>query len=270
VNKLRDTCYMCDHFAVSKEHVPPRCLFPNVKDIGSNKFRKELITVPSCDIHNAKKSMDDEILMISLAGMLGNNNIGHHIAEGKASRAIKRHSKKILNKVFLNRKTHRIDLENNNYLSFIIGTPDADLLIRSFEHIAYGIHYHHFGIRFKGTLKILMGFLYFGNESQETFKNYLKHGYANEFNKLPKHGMNQEVFYYQVTPPDKNKIFSFKLYFYQGVDVYVALAPDNSIEPFDLGIALINKGVETHLTIDNDKYVFNKTSEIKKDTNKCN
>ena len=57
------TCYMCTSAATSVEHVPPRCLFPEQKDLPIGvDLRKQLITVPSCDIHNSRKSKDDEYL----------------------------------------------------------------------------------------------------------------------------------------------------------------------------------------------------------------
>lgn len=56
---LNGTCYMCDLSATSVEHVPPKCMFPEFKDAKVD-LRRKLITVPSCDDHNAKKSRDDE------------------------------------------------------------------------------------------------------------------------------------------------------------------------------------------------------------------
>ena len=48
-----ETCYYCGKPATSREHAPPRSFFPD-----SSKLN--LITVPSCDIHNGRKSKDDE------------------------------------------------------------------------------------------------------------------------------------------------------------------------------------------------------------------
>ena len=53
---------MCDRNAVSSEHVPPKNLFPEQKDVGKD-YRQYLITVPSCEIHNNHKSKDDEFLI---------------------------------------------------------------------------------------------------------------------------------------------------------------------------------------------------------------
>src|SRR5690606_38612967 len=98
----QEQCYMCDEVATSVEHVPPKCLFPEIKDSGVD-LRVNLITVPSCEEHNCKKSHDDEFLMVSIAGMLGNNSIGYQHYNGKIQRALRRTSYKLLEKVFLNR-----------------------------------------------------------------------------------------------------------------------------------------------------------------------
>ncbi len=45
------------------------------------------LTVPSCEKHNNFKSDDDEFLMVSLAGILGNNSIGYIHSRGKVKRA---------------------------------------------------------------------------------------------------------------------------------------------------------------------------------------
>lgn len=64
--KNQEICYWCGWVATSSEHVPPKCLFPESKDVKGiydRSFRNNLITVPSCDKHNMKKSHDDEYLM---------------------------------------------------------------------------------------------------------------------------------------------------------------------------------------------------------------
>ena len=60
-----NTCYMCEAVATTDEHAPPRCLFPETKDLidKSLDLRKELITVPACKEHNTAKSTDDEYLL---------------------------------------------------------------------------------------------------------------------------------------------------------------------------------------------------------------
>lgn len=59
------TCYICESRETSREHAPPLCIFPGESILGRN-LRKNLITVPSCDLHNSKKSKDDEFFRATL------------------------------------------------------------------------------------------------------------------------------------------------------------------------------------------------------------
>jgi hypothetical protein len=82
-----ETCYMCEKPAVSKEHCPPKCVFPEQKDTNGKDYRKGLITVPSCDEHNCAKSKDDEYLMMVLTAYFDNNQAAQAQIKSKIARA---------------------------------------------------------------------------------------------------------------------------------------------------------------------------------------
>ena len=46
-------CYACGKPATGREHVPPQCFFPD-------DLRENLLTVPSCEVHNNRNSKDVE------------------------------------------------------------------------------------------------------------------------------------------------------------------------------------------------------------------
>ena len=79
------SCYYknCKNEITSSEHIPPKCLFPK-------GYRKELITVPSCDEHNTQKSNKDEYFRNILTLHVENNILGGEIAENKTFRSISR------------------------------------------------------------------------------------------------------------------------------------------------------------------------------------
>lgn len=82
---------MCESNATSVEHAPPKCLFPDQKDTPNNvDYRKNLITVPSCDIHNTVKSSDDEYLFHVLSASYTSSNIGLQQFITKGKRAFER------------------------------------------------------------------------------------------------------------------------------------------------------------------------------------
>ena len=248
---------MCERPATSREHVPPKCIFPELKDSGGENMRKDLITVPSCDLHNSEKSRDDEFLMVSLAGIIGNNSIGYRHKFTKVNRAIKNTAGRLLKAVFLKRKHFVVKLEDNAFIELIWGTPDCERLQECFGQIARGLFRHHFEARFQGNLRVYLGYVDPVEKEAATFKRFLTHKFAIEFRGKQRHGANQDVFYYQFSDPDRWGIFSLKMCFYGGADVYVALVPDGCVVPANLGIMLMNRGVKSLFELEGQVYEFN-------------
>src|ERR1017187_6554622 len=153
-------CYMCAARATSREHVPPRNLFPEASESGGVDYRLNLVTVPSCDAHNSAKSKDDEFLMVSLAGIVGSNSIGYMHRLGKVDRAVLASANRLLDQVLLEKEEiHRVEVAENRFIDLVWGTPDIDRLYRCFEHMAYALHRHHFKKNFSGSVKVLPGYL---------------------------------------------------------------------------------------------------------------
>lgn len=251
----KQTCYMCEKDSTTVEHVPPKCLFPELKDSG-RQLRSNLITVPSCDEHNGQKSKEDEFLMVSLAGIIGNNSIGYEHYHGKIQRALKRTAFKLLEEVFLKKKLVKLG-DENSYLEILWGTPDHNRLINCFRHIAYGIHFHHYGHKFVGEVKPYLAFVYPNEKNPKTFKSFLKEKVRLELDGKPTHGENQEVFYYQFTDTDQFGLFLCRLKFYQNIDVYISFLPSGYSKPYDIGMELMNSGIKTIFTLGEKKFEFN-------------
>ena len=232
-------------------------MFPENKDNNGQWHRQNLITVPSCDRHNLLKSKDDEFLMVSTAGIIGNNSIGYQHKFGKVDRAIRRSSNRLLEKVFLKKQHYIIKTNGNQFFEIIWGTPDYDRLISCYEHISYGIFYHHFRRRFVGEVKILPGYLHKESENARVFNQFMRDKTDLELRGKEKFGANQDVFYFQFTDKDEFGIFLLKICFYGGIDIYVSFVPDGVQVPFNLGIKLIEGGIRTIITLDDKEYVFN-------------
>jgi len=255
-------CYMCDNDAVSVEHVPPLCLFPEMKDTGEINFRKNLITVPSCDLHNSKKSDDDEFLMLSLSGLMKNNPVGQFHQLIKGNRAIKRKNKKFIEKQILrNHRLQKIKTPDNNFRMISVGNPNFERLSDSFRHIAYGMYFHEFKKRFEGKIDMLFEFLEYTDDNIQTLKTFLKKRFLVE-NKLNKEiqGDNPAVFYYQFHEPDEFGLIALKMVFYGTAEVYLSFASTDSKEPFDLTWKFIESGINTTLNLGDENFIFNKYS----------
>ena len=252
------SCYICDAPGSTSEHVPPRAIFPEEKDIPGKSYRVNLITVPSCPVHNTGKSDDDQFLLVSLAGIIGNNSIGYRQHTTKVNRAIRRTSNRLLESVFVaNRRLARVDISDNRFLDVIVGTPDADRLSQCFDRIVRGLYYHHFGFKLVGETKSVLGFLFHQSVNAKNFLKFIKRRVELELVDEPKHGSNPEVFFYQITQPDQFGAFLFHLCFYESVNIYVSVVLDGKPRPYHLGIDLMNRGIRTVLTLGDESYEIN-------------
>jgi hypothetical protein len=218
---------MCEKPSCSREHVPPRNLFPESKDIGGENYRVNLITVPSCEIHNMTKSLDDEFLMVSLAGIIGSNSIGYRHRFGKVDRTIRRSSSRLLEKVVRKKKTFVIETSRNEFIEVIWGTPDVERLNKCFEHIARGLYFHHFKTRFQGHVRVQLGYLTHDDASSRNFSQFIKRKVELDLEGKQGFGENPEIFFYQVTDKDEFGLFLFRLCFYGGLNIYMDLAHCN-------------------------------------------
>lgn len=248
---------MCSCHATSSEHVPPKCIFPEERDIGVD-YRKDLMTVPSCDFHNTKKSKDDEFLMVSLAGIFGNNSVGYQHKFGKVDRALRRRSSSLLSAVFKKREHYKVKGKNSFY-EVIWGTPDHDRLNRCFTNIAHGVHYHHFSRRFHGETKVMLGYLHSSDQDNNNFVKFVKHRAEIDLRDIPENGKNKDVFFYQFTEEDEFGLYLLHLRFYGGIDVYISFQPDGKEKPSHLGFELMNKGIETTFVLEGKEYTVNKS-----------
>ena len=250
-----ETCYACQKEATSVEHVPPKCIFPELKDFPHKELRKNLITVPSCDEHNSAKSKDDEFLMISLAGMLGNNSIGYAHSITKVDRALRRSSYKLLERVFIsNRKKLVLDLGDNKFIHAIAGTPDLERLNNCVDHIVRGLYRHHFRKNFSGHSKTLLSFLVVEEESRSNLQQFLLARARKDTAGLPRFGENQQVFFYQTVEPDEFGIMLMNLCFFENIEIFCALIPEQASVPNHLGFELMKRGMPVTFTLDGQEY----------------
>lgn len=224
-NKIlkKETCYMCDELATTKEHVPPKCLFPEAKDIQdkTKNYRIELITVPSCPKHNNDKSNDDEYLLNILSMSIFSTGIGANQYWTKVQRAWKR-KPALRQEIAKNLTSTNIPMKLG-VATDIAGalTIDRHRLITIFKQYARGLFFYEYGKKFLGELDVGPLFLVSNNinTSAEIIKinNMLSQAYRNvEFK-----GKNPEVFRYSFLGDVEGGESILKMEFYQGVSVLV-------------------------------------------------
>ena len=218
-------CYMCNKAGISLEHVPPQCLFPESKDLPSGlNLRKNLITVPSCEEHNLRKSGDDEYLLFILVGNINVNSIGLIQWGTKIRRSmVKRPSKKGIFKnlqpvVFRGISTGKYEI-------------DFERISRQFDRISRGIYYHHFQKHWPYEIALAIP-LAISSGSNET-KRYSQTiaevaSLASMFLKdEPKLGDNPEIFFYQHKLKTDSPGYVIRMVFYGGIEVAAISSPKN-------------------------------------------
>lgn len=225
--KKDERCYWCGNSATSREHVPPRCLFPAMKDIEEiydKSFRSKLISVPSCDEHNIEKSHEDEYLMACLSGRVGNNGVAYIHNATKVRRSRERNPNLV--KVV---KEGIINLSGNNFPVQMIKVENYKL-VHSFEAIARALYFHEKNERFNEKCTILSDI--FINPSDKQWSSFNiraiemieieQQHWGTEVN-----GANPDIFTYQFSPIDGYKCQTLALTFYKATKIYVILCGIN-------------------------------------------
>lgn len=149
---------MCECLATSQEHAPPQCIFPEPKDTGGIDYRKSLITVPSCDAHNTKKSTEDEYLMYILPASIGSNNTGINQFLTKVQRAIERNPSLAI-KLTANAKNVILhDTEKDVWFEAPAIQIEMERVHRVIEMNARAIFFHSNKKKFTNSIKVYTNF----------------------------------------------------------------------------------------------------------------
>lgn len=217
-------CYWCGKLATSREHVPPLCFFPEGKDVKKlyvQSFRNNLITVPSCDEHNLKKSHDDEYLMACLSGRVGNNGIAYVHNATKVKRARERNPNMI-----------KIDAEDTLKIAGIEfpvqwAILDMSKLLRSFESIARALYFYEFNNNYAGDCNVVSGI--FSHPDNKKWSEFNLRATKMIEEEQPHWGTkvkgdNTDIFTYQFSPIDGFKTQTLALTFYKTTKIYVILS----------------------------------------------
>lgn len=203
---------MCESAKTSNEHVPPKCIFPELKDISDFINRRHnLITVPSCDKHNSSKSKDDEYLLYVLSTSITSNSVGHTQANSKVKRAVA--EKPFLFNQFCQNSaltlfTNFNTDEKSDAIAILVDGERVNLIL---DKCARALYFHTTGEKFVGTANVINGFLL---SSQENSENKLKIFEQTEkiFMLYPYLGNNQDTFRYKIIDIKQSAMLLLEFY----------------------------------------------------------
>jgi hypothetical protein len=211
------TCYMCDNPATGREHIPPKCLFPEAKDLPGKNFRKNLISVPSCDPHNSHKSNDDEYLLLVLVAHFENSHIAEKQFRTKILRAIER-SPTLLN--IYKRKSKDVILDGEKTFAFQLDRIRID---RELSQIIRGLYFHETASKWQPRIVIHSpGFFLLEGVNAQSVNNTTKSmvdAARSFFEDRPKSGENADIFWYQLYAEPKNHRLLMRMCFFDGIEI---------------------------------------------------
>ena len=210
------TCYMCDSPEMSREHAPPLCFFPAISDTG-RELRRNLVTVPSCDIHNSKKSKDDEFFRsVVLMAAAPTSETGHHLFSGKMLRGAARmpHS----HRLFF-RDGGPIVEERGRVLQ--IDRPRFDTCV---DHLAKALFYDTYKRKWSLPTTVVSPNFFSGIASDQVVSHKPTLDAVEVSRKAlgsePIRGENPDVFKYRLRYDAEEEIYAFAGIFYECFEVY--------------------------------------------------
>ncbi len=207
------SCYMCAGEATSREHAPPRCLFPETKDTPDRSdYRKNLVTVPSCELHNSEKSHDDEYLLFALAGSYTSSSIGLTQFLTKVHRAFERRPSKAANFV---RRSSPVQLKRPDQADWEQGVQvliDGARIDGVLSNCARALYHHHTRSKFQGPVEVLTNFTMYLDEKTQTSVSAAFDTTTRMMAAEPLLGENPAVFSYKFKETRSMAIFYFCFY----------------------------------------------------------
>jgi hypothetical protein len=133
---------MCDAEASTREHVPPKAFFPS-------GYRQNLVTVPSCEVHNHDQSLDIEYARNVITGFYGANAQGEMAFE-TTERSFDR-SSKLFSQTFHDAEIIRF--AGDETIKFTI---DLERIKGVMRPIAHAVYFGDFGQRYESQWNVFV------------------------------------------------------------------------------------------------------------------
>ncbi|MDB9513108.1 hypothetical protein PN499_18100 [Kamptonema animale CS-326] len=238
-------CYACERTATTRDHIPPKCFFPEKKYLPSNSsdYRSNLITVPSCSEHNNFRSRDDEYAAAVIV-MNSKSDLAFTIFKSKWVQTLLRREAVLGKRIFSTARNARVISINNGLLipyDTLAITYEVERIERVIESIARALYYHDSGYQEKWVNSCIIKSLNFLKrdlnppEDAEYFTRINQYFIDPELG-LTKKGSHPDVFYYQFfQSKERNSIIRIVFY---GYFTFLAFLQEKEIAPSPIIFAI--------------------------------
>lgn len=208
-------CYLCDGEATSVEHSPAKSFFPS-------DIRVNLITVPSCSLHNEDTSADDEYVRNIISMSLGNNSTGVSHFTDKGTRSLSRSIGLMKATTGKNKRVYYTEPDSEELKPSYAFQIDRLCFDRVMRKTAYGIFHYKYGQTWNREL--IVGTEYLRTEGLQADQIGELLSQAKEYHHLVKfEGTNPDVFQFsfQRTESDDVRDQILIMKYYGGFEVWV-------------------------------------------------
>jgi hypothetical protein len=201
---------MCDAPATGREHAPPKCFFPEFKDVGVD-LRRNLITVPSCDAHNSERSRDDQYAMVVAVAHVDTNAVARSQFSTKVIRTLQR-SPAFTRSIF--KESKPLYVEGKPTIAVDV---DLNRFNRVMEHTCRALAFD-LGCRLPGHIEVWSTAFHFHTDLTKS-PGYEQFAFQTRriLRGSARLGANPDVFWYQLK---EEQGIAMRLQFYGGFSVY--------------------------------------------------
>lgn len=207
---------MCDSPETSREHAPPLCFFPEANDMGRD-LRRNLVTVPSCDLHNSRKSKDDEFFRsVILMTVASSSDAGRHQLFRKLLRAAARTP-----------HAHRSFFGDKGTIAEGKGRVlkiDRNRFDACIDHLAKALFFNAYHRKWSQPVNVVSPNFFSGIASDQIVPHQLTLDTVNVSRQVlgseSIRGENPEVFKYRLGYDEGGEFYAFAAMFYDCFEVY--------------------------------------------------
>lgn len=222
LNVGTETCYMCDRVSTTREHTPPLSFFPDGR-------RVNLITVPSCKLHNNDNHRDVEYVRNIIVTDMNSNQVARDMFADKVLRSYRR-NKKLVRHTF--QQVREVNIGGRGTAIVRLNLTRFNPIMRA---VAFALYFHDFGEKFQYRWTIYNATMLSEGQAfydmPDNFSPYIR-AMLRSVPVADRDTNQPEVFKYGVYQRPEHRII-YRLVFYGGVDVYAIGIPNDASASLD-------------------------------------
>jgi hypothetical protein len=221
--------YACGGSKTSMEHAPPKCFFPEATDPrGTYLYRRDLIKVPSCDLHNTEKSSDDVYALWHLAALDGVNACGGMVHENLLRRIAARDWEERGGALMRRLWSEVNEIDNGRP----VGRLDPGRLIRFLQECAQAVYFFETFRKLALPLRVTNLSNDFRDPAQAEGLRKREEFFDSEMGDSKALGANPDVFHYSICEKPEQGITLIRLVFYGTLKHWIYRHPRVGPQPY--------------------------------------